>query len=230
MKALSIDSSSTCITFTARNEEKTVRLALDIGMHQSEQLLPSIEHVLSLASLTAADLEFTALCGGPGSFTGLRLSYAALKALQLANNTPIYAVPTLQAIAYPFLQWKGAVVPVIDAKKNRFYTAIYRNGQENWPAADVEISAVAKCLDKEEDILAVGPDAEYFAECLTSSYPELKVTTLKSFYIDAGQQLLEIANKMFHDKVAPMQDYDGPVYIRPSEAEEKRISAENDAN
>jgi len=226
MKALAIDSSSTYITFTVKNEDKTVRLSLDIGMHQSEQLLPSIEQVLSLASLSAADLEFTALCGGPGSFTGLRLSYAALKALQLANGTPIYAVPTLKAIAYPFLQWKGAVVPVIDAKKNRFYAAVYRNGEENSPDEDAELQAIASKLDKEEDILAVGPDAEYFAECLTAAYPELKVTTLKAFHIDAGQQLLEIADKMFREKQAPLQEYEGPVYIRPSEAEEKR-AAEN---
>lgn len=227
MKALAIDSSSTCITFSVRNEEKSVRLSLDIGMHQSEQLLPSIEHVLSLASLSAADLEFTALCGGPGSFTGLRLSYAALKALQLANGTPIYAIPTLKAIAYPFLQWKGAVVPVIDAKKNRFYAAVYRNGEQNSPDEDAALESIASKLDKEEDILAVGPDAEYFAECLTAAYPEFKVTTLKSFYIDAGQQLLELANKLFLEKAPPMQDYDGPVYIRPSEAEEKRAAGQN---
>ena len=227
MKALAIDSSSTCITFTVRNEDKNVRLSLDIGMHQSEQLLPSIEHVLTLASLSASDLEFTALCEGPGSFTGLRLAYAALKALQLANGTPIYAVPTLKALAYPFSQWKGAVVPVVDAKKNRFYASVYRNGEENTPAADATIEEIATWLDKEEDILAAGPDAEYFADCLTAACPELKVTTLKSFYIDAGQQLLEIANKMYLEKKAPIQEYDGPVYIRPSEAEEKR-AAERD--
>ena len=227
MKALAIDSSSNCITFTARNEEKTVRLALDIGMHQSEQLLPSIEHVLSLVSLSASDLEFTALCQGPGSFTGLRLAYAALKAFQLANGTPIYAVPTLEALAYPFSMWKGAVVPVLDAKKNRFYAAIYRNGKENTPASDASIESIAAWLDKEEDILAAGPDAEYFSECLTAAYPELKVTTLKAFYVDAGQQLLEIANKMFLERKAPIQEYEGPVYIRPSEAEEKRAAEQN---
>ena len=137
-----------------------------------------------------------------------------------------YAVPTLEALAFPFAQWKGAVVPVLDAKKNRFYAAIYRNGKENTPAADASIESIATWLDKEEDILAAGPDAEYFAECLTSEYPELKVTTLKAFYVDAGQQLLEIANKMYLEKKAPIQEYDGPVYIRPSEAEEKRVEAE----
>lgn len=222
MKALAIDSSSTYITFTAKNEDKTVRLSLDIGMHQSEQLLPSIEQVLSLASLSASELDFTALCGGPGSFTGLRLAYAALKALQLANGTPIYAIPTLEAIAYPFSKWKGAVVSVIDAKKNRFYDAIYRNGEENSAASDDELSTIASKLDKEEEILAVGPDAEYFAECLSASYPEFKVSTLKAFHIDAGQQLLELGNKMFLEKKPALQEYEGPVYIRPSEAEEKR--------
>lgn len=223
MKALAIDSSSTCITFTVRNEDKTVRLSLDIGMHQSEQILPSIDHVLNLASLKPSELEFTALCGGPGSFTGLRLAYAALKALELANGTPIYAVPTLKALAYPFSMWKGAVIPVIDAKKNRFYANVYRNGKANTQDADAELAEIASWLDKEESVLAVGPDAEYFAETFSAAYPEYNISTIKGFYIDAGQQLLEIGASMFMNKEKPLQEYEGPVYIRPSEAEEKLI-------
>jgi len=38
---------------------------------------------------------------------------------------------------------------------------------------------------------------------------------------------LELANKLFLEKAPPMQDYDGPVYIRPSEAEEKRAAGQN---
>ena len=221
MKALAIDSSNNCICFAARNDLKFAKLTLDIGMHQSEQLLPSIEHILKLVDLPAAELEFTALCSGPGSFTGLRLAYAALKAIELAHNVPVYGINTLAAYAMPFAGFKGAVVPVIDAKKNRFYAVVYRNGKLNTEPVDAGLEEIVKFLDKEENVLAVGQDADYFAECLRGQYPEISITTISPVKLDATEMLLEAANEMFLKKEEPLKEYDGPVYIRPSEAEEK---------
>ncbi len=221
MKALALDCAAPRITFLCRNEEKTAKLELDIGMHQSEELLPSIEKVLSLAGLTPSELEFLAITGGPGTFTGLRLGFACLKALEFAKGIPLYGIPTLEAVAYPFRTWPGAVVPVIDAKKDRFYAAVYRNGILSTEPMDAELSKIAECLDSEERILAVGADAEMFAEQISESYPQLKVSTFSPKVFDSTEALLELAQKRIIAGENPMQDYDGPVYIRVSEAEEK---------
>ena len=76
MKALAIDTSLTRITICAKNEDKVSYLVLDIGMKQSEKLLPSIEFVLSQVELKLEELDYTVLCKGPGSFTGLRLAFS----------------------------------------------------------------------------------------------------------------------------------------------------------
>lgn len=220
MKALSIDSSSSQIIFSARNNSSFAEIRLDIGMHQSEQLLPSIDYVLKQVNLLPNDIDFTCLCAGPGSFTGLRLGYAALKAIELATGAPIYAIPTLEAIATPFLTWKGALIPVIDAKKDRFYASIYRCGKENVEPMDAELSKIISFLDPEENILVVGPDSSYFVQRIRDEYPHLTVNTFENHYTGAGSVLLEIGNKMFLNKEKGLQEYEGPVYIRPSEAEE----------
>ena len=44
MKALAIDTSLTRITVCAKNDDKTAYLTLDIGMKQSEKLLPAIDY------------------------------------------------------------------------------------------------------------------------------------------------------------------------------------------
>ena len=80
MKALAVDSTTSCISFAARSGDKTALLSLDIGMHQSEKILEGIQYVLAQCSLRAEELDYTALCAGPGTFTGLRLAFSALKA------------------------------------------------------------------------------------------------------------------------------------------------------
>ncbi len=229
MKALAIDSSTPCITFTARNDDKLAQFKLDIGMHQSEQMLPSIEQVLKLVELEPKDLQFMALALGPGTFTGLRLSFAALKALELAFDIPLYGIPTLEALAYPFASWKGAVIPVIDAKKDRWYGAIYRSGELCQEPQDGPLEAVLSGVDKEEHALAVGIDSDYFVELVRGNHPEYDISYLPAVTVDCGTQLLALAEKKFAAGEPGLADYDGPVYIRPSEAEEayiKKITAE----
>ena len=219
MKALAIDSASQVITFIAQNQDKKAEITLDIGMHQSEMILPCIEQVLAYVNLEPKDLDFTALCLGPGTFTGLRLAFAALKAFSITNNVPIYAIPSLEAYAFPYLRWKGALVSVIDAKKDRFYATIFRNGEENTEPMDAEIEDVIKFLDPEENILVVGPDANLFVENAQQINPNLNFTTFKNSTGCCGKALLELGNIKFTNKDKPLEEYDGPVYIRPSEAE-----------
>lgn len=83
MKALALDTAISCITIAAKNDDNLASLVLDIGMRQSEKLLPAIDYVLSQADLKPGELDYTVLCEGPGSFTGLRLGFAALKAIEL---------------------------------------------------------------------------------------------------------------------------------------------------
>lgn len=221
MKALAIDSSATSIIFHVKNDDKSAKLSLDIGMHQSEQMLPSIQRVLEYVDLTPDELEFCTLCQGPGSFTGLRLSYSALKAFTLSFNTPIYAIPTLEAAALPFHFFPGAVVSVLDAKKHRYYAAVYRNGKENMAPIDAELEEILKNLDPEERILAVGTGADLFADCVRTAAPQYNVVTYAPLNADCTDQLLYLAQKKFAAKEKPLEEYEGPVYIRPSEAEEK---------
>ncbi len=88
MKALAVNSSVSAISFAACCADKTALLTLDIGMHQSEKILEGIQCVLSQCGLSGGELDYTAMCSGPGTFTGLRLAFSALKALSLAHGIP----------------------------------------------------------------------------------------------------------------------------------------------
>ncbi|MBO4732670.1 MAG: tRNA (adenosine(37)-N6)-threonylcarbamoyltransferase complex dimerization subunit type 1 TsaB [Spirochaetaceae bacterium] len=218
MKALALDTSTGRISAAAYNGSTHASLILNLELRQSEKLLPAVETVLREAELTPADLDFVALSSGPGSFTGLRLGFAALKAFQLSTGCPLYGVPTLQAYFYPFRDFSGTVVPVIDAKKERFYVSIYRNGKLSLEASDLSPEELLGNIDREEDILVTGTDAPLCVEKLLELRPDQKfhVFNGKECYAD---YVLLCAEEMFKSGKAPMQDYDGPVYIRQHDAE-----------
>ena len=102
MKALAIDCACSRLTVAAKNEDKTCTAIYDIGMRQSETLVPAIDFVLEKCSLAKNELDYTTLTIGPGSFTGLRLGISALKAIECSAGTPVYGISSLETYAFPY--------------------------------------------------------------------------------------------------------------------------------
>lgn len=219
MKALAIDSACSCITFAAVNEDKSAVISLNIGMHQSESLIPCIQQVMEKTGLTPADLEFTCMDLGPGSFTGLRLVFSALKAFELSHNIPVYGIPTLEAFAYPWSFYKESVLSVIDAKKNRFYGQIYKNGKSCTEIVDTEVENIFSLVKKNENILVCGYDAVLFENKAKLVCPDQKLTIVKGISTTTVFSLLNIAEQKYLNKENGLPEYEGPLYIRKSEAE-----------
>ena len=103
MKVIAIDCASPCMTISAENDGLNSTRILDIGMHQSERIIPEIQNVLQDVKLNPQELQFACLCKGPGTFTGLRLAYAALKGIQLSYKFPIYSFDSLEVSTDPFV-------------------------------------------------------------------------------------------------------------------------------
>ena len=81
----------------------TVQLATRIGdpkVSQSASLLNDISDCLDEAGVRLAEVELFACVSGPGSFTGLRIGIATLKALAASLAQPCVGIPTLHAVAH----------------------------------------------------------------------------------------------------------------------------------
>lgn len=92
--------------------------ALDGGAF-SAQLVPQIAALLSKHGFTKRDIGAFAATSGPGSFTGLRVGLAAVKALAEVLNKPIAAVSLLEAIA---ANAPDPVLAAMDAGRKEIYT------------------------------------------------------------------------------------------------------------
>jgi len=96
----------------------------------SAQLVPQIAVLLAKHNFGKQDIGAFAVVTGPGSFTGLRIGLAAVKALGEVLAKPIAAISMLQAIAVSG-GLQGNVIAVLDAGRGEIYVGDYHvNGSE----------------------------------------------------------------------------------------------------
>jgi tRNA threonylcarbamoyladenosine biosynthesis protein TsaB len=101
-------------------------ITLNIAITHSERLMSAVDRLLADCGLAPADLDGLAVSVGPGSFTGLRVGLATVKALAMALDLPVAAVPTLDALAARLPFADAPVCPILDARKGEVYLSLYR--------------------------------------------------------------------------------------------------------
>lgn len=95
------------------------------GRSHSELLLPMIRSLLVSTSLTEADIDLFACTAGPGSFTGVRIGVSLIKGLAFGRGKPCAAVSAPQALAENLAPMPGLYCPVMDARRDQVYTALF---------------------------------------------------------------------------------------------------------
>jgi|SRR5450755_538381 tRNA threonylcarbamoyladenosine biosynthesis protein TsaB len=90
----------------------------------SAQLVPQIAALLSKHGFSKTDIGAFAVVSGPGSFTGVRVGLAAIKALAEVLEKPIAAVSLLEAVAVSGGA-PGRVTAVLDAGRGEVYAGEY---------------------------------------------------------------------------------------------------------
>lgn len=193
----------------------------------STWLLPAIGDLMAAAQLSLEDVDGFAVSAGPGSFTGLRIGLSVVKGLSLATGKPLVAVPTLDAMAELIPFCRHLVCPILDARKKEVYSALYRH----FPGGAVR---------RQSDYLVLPPRAlaQMIAEKVlflgngVDRYRNLLAELLES-------KALFASDRFRHPRAAAVgmlglrrlargqiDDLNGlePLYVRPSEAELKKLS------
>ena len=178
MKILAIDTATAVLSLALKTETDSWYFEADAGLRHSELVMDGIDLLMGKAGLHPADLSGVACMGGPGSFTGLRIGFSLAKGLALALGIPFVPVPTLDCVAYPFAAWPALALPAIDAKKNAFFCALYRDGRRLGQALDAEPAEIAAAIraalcsgestpnPRLYPVLLTGPGAEQLYERL----------------------------------------------------------------
>lgn len=127
MKVLALDTSSIVASVAVMNDGILLgEYTLNHNKTHSQKLVPIIQQLLSDLELEPFDIDLFAVSKGPGSFTGLRIAITTAKAMAYALDKPIIGVPTLDILAHNISFCQHLICPIMDARNNRVYTALYK--------------------------------------------------------------------------------------------------------
>ena len=144
---------------------------LSIVKAHSSRLMPAIDQILKWADLTVHDLDVCAVGIGPGSFTGIRIGVGTIKSLCYALKKPIIGVSTLEAIAYNLRYTDRLICPILDARKDEVYGAVFRGGQHLLRKSDdlcVPIESLLSHID--DDVIFVGDGLQRYAPVIRERF------------------------------------------------------------
>lgn len=203
MNYLAIDTSGKNLTIII-NKEGVITKVFDseCGVNHSTELMPRLEKLLTESNFDLNCASFFAVVVGPGSFTGIRIGVATVKALCFAYNKPFLSITSLDTLAYN--ERGGKVLALIDAKHNGFYACGYNDKKVELQPSYLLRDKVEQ-LTKEYDLVVSSTDIEGIS---------VKKVDLDLGLINAIDENLDNVNSDISSLT--------PLYVRKSQAEENR--------
>ncbi len=225
---LGIDTATLACSAAVISEDMVLgEYSLQVKKTHSERLLPLINSLLHDAGLTPKDLTGVAVSSGPGSFTGLRIGVSTARALGQALGIPLAGISTLEALAAQVRHFPGLLCPLLDARRQQVYCAVFRPGEHplrQKPDRVLPLAEVLAEFDGREKVLFTGDGVAFHREAITAalgdaacfSLPESRYNRaaavarlgLTELVAGRGKTYLELS----------------PTYIRRSEAEVKYLA------
>jgi tRNA threonylcarbamoyladenosine biosynthesis protein TsaB len=189
-----------------------------------------IEHLLKLTDTDLSQVDTFAVVAGPGSFTGLRIGVATVKGLAFSFNKPCIAVSALEALAYQYQNVDGILCPVIDARRNHVYNAIFAQTegkiQRLTPDRLISIEDLLKELNDyaASPVHLLGNAAQNVKkqanQPLLLGIPKVQRACAEAAAIVAATMSCDIG--FCHDTDL------SPIYLRPTQAERERLEKEKE--
>lgn len=133
------------------------------------ELPDAVKRVLAAGGITLAQLDGIAIDIGPGSFTGLRIGAAFVKALVFIHRKPVIGIPSLDVLASGVPFARHLVCPMLDAKQRKVYAALYRTAEGAVrKSSDHQLVSVEELIPKlgHEPVILLGHGAGLYREHL----------------------------------------------------------------
>ena len=201
-----------------RGEQVVAASSSNSGISHSNRLLNDIDVLLSGAHVALPHIDLFAVATGPGSFTGLRIGIATVKALAETLGHPCAGIPTLEAIALAAGESERSVA-LLPAGRGEVFAQLFSVTHDGLVTALDNATHISpqKLLDKYgslEDVVWCGEGATVHSALLTNGRVAVPVQNLAT-------HVASLALKRFREGQLEAPDALQAIYVRPSDAELK---------
>ena len=237
MKILSVDTSSAncsvsivevdkdknynIIAYENNSEEKT----------HSQKLMPMIDDMFKKSNLSLDNIDLLACALGPGSFTGIRIGIATIKAFADVKNIPTVGVSSLESLAYNITD-NSIIFPIIDCKNNNVYSALFSHKDDNYLQIGDNI---AENINVVLDTFVNNLDASFKSICFVGNGSILYKDLIEDKFKESNYELI-FSNSNVQDSISLAKcaydkylkgfygdsNFISPLYLRKSQAEREK--------
>ncbi len=192
-------------TGIVKDNELLACVKKDLGKELSIYTVDEVNKMFESVKLTPSDIDKIIVVNGPGSFTGIRIGVTLAKIMAWSKNIPITTITSLEAMAKS-VKTNKLVVPIINARRESCYAAIYNNEERVLDGSYMTIEKLKLFLiGLKKDYLFVSNDSFSFE---TMKYdPDILNIVL-----------------FFKDKECINPHMVNPLYLKLTEAEENRLN------
>ena len=121
MRTLILDTSTNLLYISFIENDNIIYEVKSFGLNNhSDHLLPLIEEGLNKNNLKVKDFDRIILGGGPGAYTGLRVSMSVAKMFAWTLNIPLYSISSLDLLTTGYKE-NGLYLVKFKAKKGYIY-------------------------------------------------------------------------------------------------------------
>lgn len=218
MLILSITTSSNnCSVAVMQDSICLKELNISNAKTHSENLMPLVDTILKETNLTLSSFDYLACDIGPGSFTGIRIGIATVKAISQIINIPICPVSSLEGLSAICESSCDTICSLIDARNDQVYCGIFnKDFSKKCEYMADSISNVINKLKDIQNITFVGDGADIHKSLLQDNFSN-------SSFIDnaslSAKYIAKIANLKIHSDQVCSADELLPLYLRKSQAE-----------
>lgn len=212
----------------------------DPAVSHSNSLLKDISGILAEAELSLSDVDLLAAASGPGSFTGLRIGLASVKALAATLRVPCVGIPTLFAVAHAAGP-AGGIVALMPAGRGEIFLQLFSVSPDGSVSPIDEPAHLSPrgMIEKYGSLKTLkwsGPGAHIYRDLLESHAREKGIDfdckTDADLHLSHGWRLAAPQKNLSqHVSALAVQKYErddvgdpfslSAIYVRPSDAELK---------
>jgi tRNA threonylcarbamoyladenosine biosynthesis protein TsaB len=222
MKVLAVETATMAGGIAIIEDDALIgEVRVNVKAAHAERVMTSIDWLLKASNLSINDIDAFAVSIGPGSFTGLRIGLSTVKGLAYAAKRPIVPVLTLDAFARMFRFSAYPVCPMLDARKNEVYAALYRweNGECVKIMPETAIAPAKLLKEIKGRTIFTGEGANIYKELIEEALRGDAIFSPPSAMSPSAASVAEIAFEKFREGVTADPASLTPFYMRRSEAE-----------